>query len=157
GTRGRAPCGAAQASIEMAFRLLQWEERQRRRGRVPRLHFIRCLECRSVVAGEEARLELSDPVETFQEGARGLPGDPLFEGALSEPTIVEGAQLHGSSAQGPGERDWRGKSVKEESVSLHKLQRVLGFALELVEWMAQGKKNGAESAGGECGICRVAV
>src|SRR5262249_8811235 len=49
------------------------------------------------------------------------------------------------------------KSVEEESVPLHELQCVLGFALELVERMAQCKKNGTETAGGECGICRVAV
>src|SRR5215471_1742731 len=157
GTQGLAPCGAAQASIEMAFRLLQWEGRQRWRGRVPCLHLFRCLERRSVVAGEEARLELSDPVETFQEDARGLTCDALLEGALRESTIVEGAELRGSSAQGPGERDWRGKSVEEESVSLHEFQCVLGFGLELVEWVAQCKKNSAETAGGECGICRVAA
>src|SRR5262249_18633516 len=157
GTHGLAPCGAAQAGIEMAFRLLQWEERQRRRGRVPCLHFFRCLERRSVVAGEKARLELSDPVETFQVGARGLTRDAFLEGALCESAIVEGAERRGSSAQGPGERDWRGKSIEEESVPLHELQCVLGFALELVEWMAQCKKNGTETAGGECGKCRVAV
>src|SRR5262245_55830818 len=83
--------------------------------------------------------------------------DALLEGALRESTIVEAAELRGSSAQGPGERDWRGKSVEKESVPLHELQCVLGFALELIEWIPQGKKNGAETAGGECGICRVAV
>src|SRR5262249_14659162 len=83
--------------------------------------------------------------------------DALLEGALRESTIVEAAELRRSSRQGPGERDWRGKSVEDESVPLHELQCVLGFALELVEWMAQGKKNGAETAGGECGICRATV
>src|SRR5215470_3290346 len=102
GTHRLAPCGAAQAGIEMTFRLLHWEERQRRRGRVPCLHLFRCLERRSVVAGEEARLEFSDPVETFQEGARGLTGGALLEGALCESTIVERAEFRSSSAQGPG-------------------------------------------------------
>src|SRR5262245_60845870 len=157
GTHGLAPCGAAQAGIEMAFRLLQWEERQRRRSRVPCLHLFRCLERRSVVSGEKARLQLSDPVETFQVGARGLLRDAFLEGALRESAIVEGAERRGSSAQGPGERDWRGKSIEEEAVPLHELQCVLGFALELVEWMAQCKKNGTETAGAECGKCRVAV
>ena len=59
--------------------------------------------------------------------------------------------------RGPGKRDRRGKSVEEKSVRLHELQCVLAFALELIEWMAQGKKNGAETSGGERGICRVAV
>src|SRR5215470_7187658 len=157
GARGLAPCSARQRCIEVIFRLLQGKEGQRRGCRVPCLHLIHCLDRRHIVAGEEARLELSDPVVTFQEGARGLTRDALFEGALHESTIVEGAELRGSSAQGPGERDWRGKSVEEESVPLHEFQRVPGFALKLVEWMAQGKKNGAETAGGECSICRVAV
>src|SRR5262249_16783038 len=71
-TRGLASGGATQARIEMAFRLLQRKERQRRGSRVPSLHLVRCLKCRSVIAGKEARLELSDPVVTFQKGARGL-------------------------------------------------------------------------------------
>src|SRR5262249_14082306 len=157
GTHGLAPCGAAQAGIEMAFRLLEWEEQQSWGSRVPCLRLFSCLERRNVVAREEARLELSDPVETFQVGARGLTRDALLEGALRESAIVEGAELRGSCAQGSGERDWRGKSVEEESVPLHELQCVLGFALELVEWMAQCKKNGAETAGGECSICGVPV
>src|SRR5262245_15000726 len=157
GTHGLAQRGAAQAGIQMAFRLLQGKERQRRGHRVPCLQLFRCLERRNVIAGEEARLELSDPVVAFQKGARGLTRDALLEGALGESAIVEGAELRGSSAQGPGERDGRGKSVEEESVPLHELQCVLGFALELVEWMARCKKNGAETAGGERGICRVAV
>ena len=77
--------------------------------------------------------------------------------ASARSTIVEGAELRGFSAQGPGERDRRGKSVEEEPVPLNELQCILGFALELVEWMAQCKKNSAETARGECGICRVAV
>jgi hypothetical protein len=81
----------------------------------------------------------------------------FLEGALCESAIVEGAERRGSSAQGPGERDWCGKSIEEKSVPLHELQCVLGFALELVEWMAQCKKNGTETAGGECGKCWVAV
>src|SRR5262249_47619034 len=157
GAHGLAPCGAAQASIEMAFSLLQWEQRQRRRDRVPFLHLFGCLERRRVVAGEEAHLELADPVETFQEGARGLTRDALLERVLRESAIVEGAELRGSAAQGPSERDRRGKSVEEESVPFHELQCVLGFVLELMEWMAHGKKNGAETAGGECSICGVPV
>src|SRR5215831_17813133 len=133
----------------MAFRLLGGKERQRRGRRVPCLRFFGGLDRRRVVAGEEARLELADPVVTFQEGARGLTRDALLERALGEATIIEGAELRGSAAQGPGERDRRGKSVEEESEPLHELQCVLGFALELVERMAQCKKNGAETAGGE--------
>src|SRR6516225_2692918 len=144
-----ASCGAGQASIEMAFRLLQGKERQRRGCRVPCLHLFRCLDRRHVVAREKARLEFSDPVVTFQENARGLTRDALLERALRKSSIVEGAELGGSSAQVPDEREWRGKSVEEESEPLHELQCVLGFAFELVEWMAQCKKNGTETAGGE--------
>src|SRR5262249_47306287 len=110
GAQGLAPCGAAQASIEMALRLLYWEEGKSWGSRVPCLRLFSCFERRNVVAREEARLELSDPVETFQVGARGLMRDALLEGALREFTIVEGAELRRSSAQSPRERDWRGKS-----------------------------------------------
>ena len=43
GAQGLASCGAAQAGIEMAFRLLQGKERQRRRGCIPCLHLLRCV------------------------------------------------------------------------------------------------------------------
>src|SRR5262247_2455665 len=65
GAYGLAPCGARQASIKMVFRLLQGKKRQRRGLRVPCLHLFGCLDRRRVVAGEEARLELADPVVTF--------------------------------------------------------------------------------------------
>src|SRR6516165_12337030 len=157
GTHRLAPGGTRQRGIEVIFRLLQGKERQPWGRRVPCLRLIHCVDRRNVIAGEEARLELSDPVVTLQEGARGLTRAALLEGALCELTTVEGAEFRRLSEQGPGERDWRGKSIEEESVPLHELQCVLGFALELVEWMALGKKNGAETAGGERGICRVAV
>ena len=72
-------------------------------------------------------------------------------------TIVEGAELRGPSAQRPDERERRGNSVEEESEPPHELQCLLGLTLDLIEWMAQRKKNGAEAAAGECGKCRVAV
>src|SRR5262249_109327 len=97
------------------------------------------------------------PIETLQHGARGLTRAAVLEGALRESTIVERTKIGGSSTQGPGERDWRRKSVEEETVPLDELPCVFGFTLKLVEWMAQGKKNGTETAGGECGVGRVAV
>src|SRR5262249_13631750 len=153
GTHRLAPGGTRQRGIEVIFRLLQGKERQPWGRRVPCLRLIHCVDRRYVIASEEARLELSDPVETLQHGARGLTRATLFEGAPCESTIVERAEPRGSSTQRPGERDWRRKSVEEETVPLHELQCILGFALELVEWMAQGKENGTETAGGECGIC----
>src|SRR5262245_50113561 len=157
GAQGFAQGGAAQARIKMGFGLLKGKERQRRGCRVPFFHLIHGLDRRCVVGGEEARLELSDPVIAFQESARGLTRDTLLERALRESTIVEGAELRGSSAQGPRERNRRGKSVEEEPVPLHEFQCILGFKLELVEWVTKRKKDSAETAGGKCGICRVAV
>src|SRR5262245_1121578 len=119
GAQGHASGRAAQPRIKMEFGLLQGKERQRRGCCVPFFHLIRCLERGKVVAGEEARLELSNPVITLQEGAGGLARDAILEGALREFTIVEGAELRSSSAQGPGERDRRGKSVEEKSVPLN--------------------------------------
>src|SRR5215510_4196909 len=113
----------------MAFRLLHGKEGQSRGIRVPSLHLFSGLECRSVIAGKEARLELSDPVVTFQKGARGLTRDALLEGALRESATVEGAELRGPSPQCAGERDWRGKSVEEESIPLHFFHCFLGFAV----------------------------
>src|SRR5262249_29773713 len=146
---GRAPGGAGQASIEMPFRGLRRKERQPRGCRVAFLHLVHCLDRRHVIAGEEARLKLSDPVETLQKGARGLTRNALLEGALCETIIVEGAELRGFSAEGPGERDWGGKAVEEEPVPPHELQSVLGFALELVERTAQCQKSGAETPRGD--------
>src|SRR5262249_3426593 len=81
----------------------------------------------------------------------------LLEGALGKPTIVERAELRGSSTQGSDERERRGKPVEEEAERLEECQRVFGFALYLIEWMAYAKKKGAETLGAECGVCRVAV
>jgi hypothetical protein len=78
-----------------------------------------------------------------------LTRDAVLEGALREFTIVEGTELRDFPAQGPGKRDGRGKSVEEESVPLHERQCVLGFALELVEWMARRKKDATETTRGK--------
>src|SRR5262249_28755214 len=147
-THAIAPRGVRQASVEMPFRALCGKERQRRRCRVPCLHLFSGLDRRHIVAREKACLKLADPVETLQEDASGLTRDPLLERALRKFSIVEGTEFRGSSAQAPDERERCRKSVEEETVSLDKLQSVLGFPLELVEWIAQGKKNGTESAEG---------
>src|SRR6516165_3931055 len=157
GAHGLAPSGASQRGIEVILLLLQHEERQRRGGRVPCLHLVGGMDRRHVIAGEEARLELSSPVVAFQEGEGGMTRCTLLEGALGEPTIVEAAEFRGPSTQHPHECERRGKSVEEESELLHELQSVLGLALDLIEWMARGKKNGIETARGNCGKCRVAV
>src|SRR5262249_32982697 len=106
---------------------------------------------------EEARLELPDPVVAFQGGARGLARGALFEGALGEPALVEATELRRPSPQGPGQRQRRGKPVEEESEPLHELQCLLRLTLDLVEGMAQGEKDGGETARGDGGIRRVAV
>src|SRR5262249_31560155 len=157
GALGLAPRRAAQATIKMRFGFLQGKERQRRRCRVPLLHLIRCLDRRRVVAGEEARLELSHPVKTFQKDARRLTRAAVLEEAFREGTSIEGTELCGLSAKSPRERDRRGQSVEEESIPLNELQCILGFAFDLVERVALCKKNGNETAGSECRICRVAV
>src|SRR5215475_13123521 len=56
-----AACSASQCGIEVILLLLQHEERQRAGHSVPCLHFIGGVDCRHVIAGEETRLELSDP------------------------------------------------------------------------------------------------
>src|SRR6516165_716730 len=146
---GLAPGGPGQASIEMPFRGVRKKERQPRKCRVPFLHLIHCLDRRHVIAGEKARLKLSYPVETLKEGTGGVTCNALLEGALSEGTIVERPEPGGFPAQGPSERNWRGKAVEEESVPPHELQSVLGLTLELVERTAQCQKSGAESASGD--------
>src|SRR5262245_66510087 len=109
---GLATCGTAQAGIEMAFRLLHGKEGQSRGSRVPSLHLFGGLECRSVIAGKEARLELSDPVVTFQKGERGLTRDELLEGALRESAKVEGAEHRGHFLRCSGKCDSRRTSVQ---------------------------------------------
>src|SRR5262249_50631820 len=143
--------------IEVIFRLLHNKQRQRRGDRVQPLYFLRCVDRRSVIAGEEARLELSDPIVTFHEGARGLPRRVFLDRALGEATISERAACHGRSAPRPHERDRGGNSVKERSEPLHELQSALNLTLKLIECMAQGQKNGTQIAESEYGKCGVAV
>ena len=81
----------------------------------------------------------------------------LLEGALGEPTIVESSELHSPSTQRPDEREQYGNSVEEETEPPYELQSVLGLTLDLIEWMAQGKKNGIESAAAMCSKRRIAV
>src|SRR5262249_32020776 len=80
-----------------------------------------------------------------------------LERALREPTIIEGAELRCLSTQRPDQREQGGDSVKEESEPLDVLKSVLGLKLDLIEWMAQGEKNGTESTAAHCSKCRIAV
>jgi hypothetical protein len=70
-------------------------------------------------------------------------------------TVVGGAELGGPSAECPDERERRRNSV--ESKPPHELQSFLGLALDLIEWMARGKKDGTKRAEGGCGKSRIAV
>src|SRR5262249_12360784 len=98
GAHGLAPCGASQRGIEVIFLLLQQKQRQIRGPRVPCPHLVCCLDRRRVIAGEETRLQLPDPVEAFQDSAGGLIRRSLLEGTFREQTIVERAELPGASA-----------------------------------------------------------
>src|SRR6516225_9463221 len=157
GAYGVAACGASQRGIEMIFRLFEHKERQRRRPRIPILDLLRCVDRRCVIAGEEPGLELSEPVVAFQKGVGGVTRRALFEGALCEPTIVEGAELRSPSTQRPDERERRRNSVEEESKLPYELQSVLGLILDSLQLMTQGKKKGSESAAGVSRKCRVTV
>src|SRR5262249_23287476 len=118
---------------------------------------FRRVDRRQVIAGEETRLELSDPVVTFQEGAGGLTCCALLEGALRELTIIEGAERRVRSPQSPDQGERSGNSVEEGAKPFYELQSVRGFALDLIQWMAQGEKNGTQSPAGMRGKCRIAV
>src|SRR5262249_18464771 len=112
---------------------------------------------RGVIAGEEAGLELADPVVALQGGEVRLTGHAFLEGALHEPAIVERAECRGRSAQHPDERERRGNSVEKEAKPLHERRHVLGLTLDLIERMARGEENGAEGAPGIGSERRVTV
>src|SRR5262249_17906209 len=97
GTERAAPRGQTQCRIEVVICLLQHEYRQRRGSSVTCLHLIQRGNRRCIVAREEARLELSDPVVIFH-GDNGLGCRSLLKEAFRELTIIERAELRCSSA-----------------------------------------------------------
>src|SRR5262245_23380530 len=93
GPPGSIPRGASQAGIEMKVRRFRHELCHRSGSCVPSLGLFRRLDRRRVVCREEAGLELSDPVETFQNGRRRKTGNMLLEQLLLKSVAVERAEF----------------------------------------------------------------
>src|SRR5262252_3400695 len=93
GPTGFTMRAASQSSIEVKIRCLRYELCQRGGSRVPSLGLFRGLDCRRIVSCEEAGLELSDPVETFQDGKRRKTGNTLLEEPLCKSAAVKRSEF----------------------------------------------------------------
>src|ERR1043166_745623 len=89
GPPGFTPRGASQSGIKVKVRRLRHELCRRSGSCVPCLGLFRSLDRRCVVSREEAGLELSDPVETFQHDKRRKTGKTLLEEPLRKSAAVE--------------------------------------------------------------------
>ena len=141
----------------MVLRFLQHEEGEGRGRRVPGVDLLRGFEGRRKVTGEEAGLELSDPVVAFEECEGGLAGGVGLEGALAVRTVVERAELRGLAAQRPDEGERRRHPVEEEAEGEDEGAALLGLVLDPVERMAHGEESGDEAAAGVGGEGWLAV
>src|SRR5262249_28286486 len=146
-----------QRGIEVIFSLLHHKKRQERGCRVPCFHLVCGVDSWPVITGNEARLELSNPVETFEDGAGGLTRRALLEGAVREVAIVEGAERRGPSAQHPDKCERGGNSVEKEPKSPYELKSLLGLTLDLVEWMVASKEKRNKGTAPHYCKCRITV
>ena len=132
----------AERSVEVILRHL--EEGWRRPQQDLRLGSG--LERGRILAREEARLQLADPIPAFGQRQTRIALQMLLKSALVEPLVVEGAELRGQAAQSPDETELRGDDVddKTEAALAREVEPVLGFALHLAERVSGGKKIGVQ-------------
>ena len=95
-----------------------------------------------VVVGEEARLQLADPVPAGGERQARIRLQMLLEPLLVEPGVVEGAEDRGQAAQRPDQLELPGDPVDDETEPrlAREVEPGLGLPLHLVERIAAGEK-----------------
>ncbi len=137
--RGRiAERGLRQRGVEMVLRPL--EEGRRR----PEEAF--CLRRRrdggGVVAGEDARLQLADPVPAGGSRQARIRLQMPLEPLLVELGVVEAAELRRQTAQRPDQLELRGDDVDDETEPrlAREVEPGLGLSLHLGERIAAGEK-----------------
>src|SRR6195256_677942 len=96
----------------------------------------------SVVVGEDARLQLADPVPAGGEREAWIPLQMLLEPLLVEPGVVEGAEDRGQAAQRPDQLELPDDPVDDETEPrlAREVEAGLGLPLHLVERIAAGEK-----------------
>jgi hypothetical protein len=144
------PRRARQRGIEMKIRHLRQVQRQRRRRVVPSFGLLRGIDSRRVVACEKPRLQLSDPVVTFDDGTVGVPREALLKRMLRKCIVVERSEFRGLSAHHSHEGEWRGDPVEKTFELPYEPYYLLGLTFYLVERVARGKKKGNERAERQC-------
>ena len=97
-----------------------------------------------IVAGEEARLQLADPIPALGESPESglLVESGARSDASSNSRIVEGAEFRRQPAQRPDQPELRGDDVNDrpEPRLLRECEAMLGFALHLGERIARREK-----------------
>ena len=146
--------GFRQPSVEMIVRPLEdgWrhpEEVFRFRGR---------RDGGGVVAGEDARLQLADPVQAGGDRQARVLLQMLLEPALVKPCIVEGAEDRGLAAERPDEPELCGDEVddKIEAGLAREVESGLSLALHLGERIAAGETLGEDIVAAEGRVGEVA-
>src|SRR5215471_20638102 len=93
----------------------------------------RCIDGRSIIAGKEASLKLSDriPAVNFRQ-SRVIP-QMVFESKFIKSLIVERAKFWGQSTKRPDKSELRGELVNNETELnlLGKPEAILGFTFHL--------------------------
>ncbi len=95
-----------------------------------------------MVAGEDARLQLADPVPAGGEREARIRLQMLLEPLLVEPGVVEGAEDRGQAAQRPDQLELPGDPVDDDTEPrlAGEVELGLGRPLHLVERIAAGEK-----------------
>src|SRR5260370_7641016 len=95
-----------------------------------------------MVPGEEARLQLQDPVLCPTVCETGVARQTAFEQVFIEPLIAEGAECRRQATEGPDQSELRSDDVNEKTQlrRLRILEAVLGFPLHFRERTTRSQK-----------------
>ena len=130
--------GPRQRSVEMVLRPLEDDWRHPEEA----FRFRRRGDGGGVVVGEDARLQLADPVRAGGDRQARILFQMPLEPALVEPGVVEGAEDRRQAAQRPDELELCGDEVDDETEPrlAREVEPGLSLALHLGERIAAGEE-----------------
>src|ERR1700749_3063901 len=95
-----------------------------------------------MVAANEARLQLADPIPALGQRQSWVICQTVFAEAFIEPLFVKRAECWRQAAESPDQPDLGADAVNGETEPhfQRKRETTLGFALHLIEWIARREK-----------------
>ena len=96
----------------------------------------------SIISGEEASLQLSDPVPALGNRQTCVARQMAFEPKLIKLPIVKVAEFRRQATEGSDKPELRGDDVNDDTKPsfLGKLEAILGFTMDLRERISRSEK-----------------